>query len=502
MIVVVSDFHLSEGVRPASSRLSPNEDFFFDDAFSRFLIYLRGIQPGGVHLVINGDLFDLLQVGVNEEEINRLGFADEQVLVERKHILKYGLGTGGDQSAFKLGKIWEGHQTFFKALADFIAVGNELTIVSGNHDIELFWPSVQARFLSILEDASATTGNIKEKVERNVHFEPWIFYNKEFGVYAEHGNQYESLNPFPYCLYPVLPKKRDAIALPFGSFLVRYLFNKIENIDPFADNIKPSTRYLSSLLKKNPFDIWRISKILWRFVCSLADIFKRTSKIAVFDSKDEKDFRDETNRQLTDIAGRFEIDGDVSKEEHALRQIMAKHIRPLNDRKSRLLIWVLFSYLDTLLLILALPVLTVLCVSLLKYGIKNVYSAVSFGLTIFGAFAGWFVSLILDRASPKYPDLAQEIIQIMKAGEEPGKYPVKCVTFGHTHEPEIERFQDGTFYFNTGTWNVIFSEEEELIRDKKQFAFLMIKEPGNDPQLLRWNDEIGAPELLLLFDKQ
>ena len=46
-------------------------------------------------------------------------------------------------------------------------------------------------------------------------------------------------------------------------------------------------------------------------------------------------------------------------------------------------------------------------------------------------------------------------------------------------------------------------EEERLIRDEKQFAFLKIKltDKGPDAQLMRWNDAAGECEQLILLKK-
>ena len=40
-IVIISDLHLSEGRNPVTKKFNLNEDFFFDEEFDRFLIYLK-----------------------------------------------------------------------------------------------------------------------------------------------------------------------------------------------------------------------------------------------------------------------------------------------------------------------------------------------------------------------------------------------------------------------------------------------------------------------------
>jgi UDP-2,3-diacylglucosamine pyrophosphatase LpxH len=59
ILLIVSDLHLSEGW-DEEGKISPNEDFFFDQSFSRFLEGYK--NKGPVNLIIAGDMVDLLQV--------------------------------------------------------------------------------------------------------------------------------------------------------------------------------------------------------------------------------------------------------------------------------------------------------------------------------------------------------------------------------------------------------------------------------------------------------
>ncbi len=47
---------------------------------------------------------------------------------------------------------------------------------------------------------------------------------------------------------------------------------------------------------------------------------------------------------------------------------------------------------------------------------------------------------------------------------------------------------------------VVFDEEKALIKEKKQFAFLCFPKRNTEPMLMRWNDDLGLPEHLPLFD--
>ena len=67
----VSDFHLSEGRNPTNGLIQRNEDFFQDAPFAQFLVHHVQLSQTETEvdyyqipwkLVINGDIFDFLQV--------------------------------------------------------------------------------------------------------------------------------------------------------------------------------------------------------------------------------------------------------------------------------------------------------------------------------------------------------------------------------------------------------------------------------------------------------
>ncbi len=67
--LIVSDLHISEGRHPETKKFSPNEGFFFDEEFSRFLAYYQnqGRRKGRGNLIISADFLDLLQVTSHED---------------------------------------------------------------------------------------------------------------------------------------------------------------------------------------------------------------------------------------------------------------------------------------------------------------------------------------------------------------------------------------------------------------------------------------------------
>src|SRR5206468_11071052 len=72
----------------------------------------------------------------------------------------------------------------------------------------------------------------------------------------------------------------DRIDLPLGLYFVGYLFNRIEAIDPFADNVKPATSYLLWALQTHPV------RVLWTLGAHLrllAAVLMRSRDVAPAD---------------------------------------------------------------------------------------------------------------------------------------------------------------------------------------------------------------------------
>jgi hypothetical protein len=266
-LLIVSDLHLCEGLDPQSGKFSRLEDFLFDDAFARFLHYHEEVknQPrfGGRPwlLILNGDLLDFLQVVSLPEEgrmlhaVKGIGRHKELRINERD----YGLGTTAEESEWKLKRIARGHQSFFAALGWFVAHSNHIAVLKGNHDIEFHWPSVWERFVVEVERAYTRERLMlgqgpsvtSEELDARIRFCPWFYYEPG-RVYVEHGGQYEPASYFADYLNPVVPDDPERIQLPWGSLFVRYLFNKVEDVHPFADNVKPPVRYLMWAFRKGP----------------------------------------------------------------------------------------------------------------------------------------------------------------------------------------------------------------------------------------------------------
>ncbi|MDZ4661125.1 MAG: metallophosphoesterase [Pseudomonadota bacterium] len=232
--IVVSDLHLGKGRLLEGGALNSLEEFYFAEKFSEFLSYYTSGEYKGyqVELVLNGDIFNFLQVDFRGHFLTVL---TEGVCVA---ILKSIVG---------------GHPQFFKALSEFAAIeGNQITYVVGNHDQGMFWP--------------ATRAHLDQVVGKKVRFRNLVYYFD--GVHIEHGHMYEAANRLEtkrFFLKKNLPE--PILNLPLGShFFVEFVL-KIKEVWPYVDKIRPFRNMIRWAIFTEPWLMFSGTlKLIWYFL--------------------------------------------------------------------------------------------------------------------------------------------------------------------------------------------------------------------------------------------
>jgi len=302
--IIVSDFHICSGTNPITGLTSSLEDFTDDYDFEKFLNWLAERPEAPWHLILGGDMFDFQQVNdlPTLNEIKEFGLfvyakdlkwsAKKQIKPKKKiyhyddlknlqnfdnswcfETWKTGLGTEENAMKFKMHKVMEGHSVFFKALAGFLKKGNKITFLRGNHDVELAWPSIQEM---IKNYCSQESGLDENSIRQNLVFLPHYYYEEEL-LYIEHGQQGEAETSLRHVYSPFIKPKdktEKVIELDFSSFLMRYLMNQVESINPLSDNYRPRSRYFNWLISEHPAQAVRVvakalPKVLklWKACC-------------------------------------------------------------------------------------------------------------------------------------------------------------------------------------------------------------------------------------------
>lgn len=210
--IVISDLHIGTGHRKGAVNIY--DDFREDDRLSQLLA--RFDRPphleDEVHLVMNGDIFDLLKVPVNGK------FPD--AITERLSLLK-------------LEQCISGHPQVIDALRGFLKnPKHRVTYQPGNHDMELFFPGVQKLL------CRAVTGEDTHERFGFVGEEPFLALPD--GVQIHHGHQFEAIHAFDFKrLFLTRGMREPILNLPWGSLFILHVVNKLVEERPYLDKVMP-----------------------------------------------------------------------------------------------------------------------------------------------------------------------------------------------------------------------------------------------------------------------
>jgi UDP-2,3-diacylglucosamine pyrophosphatase LpxH len=210
-VLVLSDLHLGSG--HAKGTVNVYDDFREDARFEQLLDHFTGgeREDDQTHLVLNGDIFDLLKVPVN-------GKFPEQI-TERLALLKL-------EQAIK------GHPRVIAAIRSLLArPQNRLTYLPGNHDMELYFRGVQ-RML-----CRALTGEETHSRVRFVEDRP--FFDLD-GIQFHHGHQFEAVHAVDFKrLFLTRGVSEPILNLPWGSMFILQVVNRLMPERPYLDKVMP-----------------------------------------------------------------------------------------------------------------------------------------------------------------------------------------------------------------------------------------------------------------------
>ncbi len=494
-LVVFSDLHLGEGYLQQLGRFSPMEDFFHDQAFARLIDHLRerySEDPSRLAVVFNGDIFDFLTVTSlpTEKTCKELGFEISET--ERK----FGLNPTPSKSIFKLDTIIAGHRPFFRAVARLVAAGHRLEILRGNHDVEMFFRDVRARFLEHL--TRFEEGPTPEEAQNRVRFHQWFYLEPE-RVYIEHGNQYEASNSIRYPLRPVVPERKweerePLLDYPLGSMFVRYYYNRIHRLNPYTPKLISFEQYLEFLRRYNLLDLLRVARDHYPFFMAALKpeaprgSSRRTSRD---DAKQESDFEE--------LEGSTEP-GDL------YRYLDKLKVHPLAASKLALAKGMINPVLKRV-LYTGVATFAVLYIWILIFNViqdewlvESVFARAFLLLffTLVTLVGFLWISNYLSQRLRRQTDVTVETCA-QRADLIARHAGVKLVLMGHTHVVDIRGIADGrATYANSGTWVSVDNPWNRLVPEARRLTFLYVK--GEQVQICRFNDDAGRIDPVPLFN--
>ena len=501
--VILSDLHLSEGKNPSTQRVSRLENFLFDRSFERLLLHLQVLaeQKGRPWtLIINGDMLDFLRVTSIPDPAHLPKGLPYLTPTKRR----YGLGTSPAESKWQLERIVEGHPVFFRALARFLLAGQHLIIIKGNHDVNWFWPEVRYRFFELIETFLSEILKKKRKEENKIsqaldriEVRSWAFYIKDL-LYVEHGNQYDSSNAFRNFLYPLFsdpdsPVDRYELDLPFGSFFVRYFFNKVQFQSPMAPNYRHTSSYFYSLWRRHFYETWNIVRNYFPY------FFRTLRKIQVRRGTKDREMREQNLRHIGRVGqeyGNRKAFEQIARFREPLYESKLEFFklivqRPLKKAGMALGGILLFSFFWSLLSEWILS-------SEMNLLFRSITSLiVNYGFILLGIFLVLF-TLRPSKVGTSYREAKPETLR-NKAARIGEILKVKYVVFGHCHMEDVWKIPgQNAWYMNTGTWVPLIDEEINPLRPEVQFPVVVLE--GDEATLMRWNDTTCELEELMVYE--
>jgi UDP-2,3-diacylglucosamine pyrophosphatase LpxH len=417
-LFVISDLHIG-GKSPTQAGERGFRINTHLDLLARFVgeIGERAARSGlRTELVINGDFVDFL-AEESPPDAKRRSFIDN-----------------GAHAAATFDAIRERDAALFAALRELLSKGVALTVLLGNHDIELSLPPVRARLVAALGAEEATRLKFIYDGEAYVAGD----------VLMEHGNRYDAWNVVDHDRLRRfrsessrrLETSDDArFYPPAGSEMVELVMNPIKEEYPFIDLLKPETEAaLPLLLTLKP------EMVGWAQAIE-ARRLRRKSEVHAPKSPARP-------AQPGDIAG-------------ALRQTPADD--PLAAALARNLPAATHSELLQLLQEAEQPrvertnvagSVASSALGLVKLRMRrSLESRLKILLDALRALQD-------DRSFDRSTESAREYLDAAQALEARG---FSVVVFGHTHLAKEQRLAKGGVYLNTGTWADLLRVPHEIV---------------------------------------
>jgi UDP-2,3-diacylglucosamine pyrophosphatase LpxH len=414
--VVFSDVHLSQAhpddptdplwMRYRTARFHPDADF------ERLVSHLLTTCEGdALDLVFNGDLFD---------------FDAPWVIGEASSFDEFPLDDAG--CAAQVRRIIADHPRWFRAVARALIAGHRVMFLSGNHDLELYWPGVRAAIREELvalcrsEGADDTRG-----IAERVRFRTW-FHVTEDRIYLEHGSQYDIFNGVRW---PMLPLRRDRswIHPVMGKLAFKRTGSRMGYFNPYYEETfyMGLFGYLGHFLRFYARSRRHIVRTwFWGGVSTVGEIWRH---------RHDEDWSRENRALAREETGA------------TLEQIDATQALRAEPAEDTMLPIARELWLDRAFL----AATSIALVALAAIALGPVAA-----LAVLGAILGAFTVYELRTPKPDIrtydsaPPAVKSLLDI---------HGVRAVCMGHTHRP-FGAWEAGRFYGNSGSWCPAFLDQD------------------------------------------
>lgn len=458
-LLVFSDVHLGSDLvqhcRPRAPRRS-QASLRRDRELAALLDWYRERprQSRPWRLVIAGDLVDFVGMSVSGQgQLETVPNDDEQ---------SHGLGSAVDHTLAKLALVAEHHREVFAALGRFLALGNTLVVVRGNHDVDFHWEPVQEAFRRILVGHGARA----EAVE----FADWFYY-EEGVVYIEHGHQYDDYCSYEHVLHPVVPSDPRRSARSLSDVLLRCVVRPTEGLRESGHDALSALDYLRFGARLGFGGMLALGRRFLFAVALLIGIWREHMSEAASWVKQEHE------RKMAALAEARHL--SLVK----LQALASLQRPPVTKSVVRILAGVM---LDRVMVSAA----TLLALGWLLWARWTP----ALGLGIAVAFACIATVAVLWRRARGNIDASALLRE--RAQRVGSVFPAAFVVMGHTHLPELQPHAESA-YVNVGAWAEDDAEEGQPPALPATRTHLVLEHVDGLPRakLLRWDEEEGPKSL-------
>jgi hypothetical protein len=219
-ILVFSDVHLGSDLNDAGPHVPRSAAV--DRDLARMIAHYRMTKPVADRwrIVIAGDFIDFVGMSIDPRPDEPI--ETELTAEERRN----GVGSAEDHARLKLRRVAQRHAEVFDELGKMVRDGHALTVLHGNHDIELHWDALKQDFRELVARAAACdTEEERARALERIDFEPWFFY-REGVVYIEHGHQYDPFCSTAFILAPVSPRDPRRVERGYSETLLRAIVRR------------------------------------------------------------------------------------------------------------------------------------------------------------------------------------------------------------------------------------------------------------------------------------
>ncbi len=122
-------------------------------------------------------------------------------------------------------------------MARALNAGHRLLLLSGNHDVELYWPGVRRaireEIVALCRAEAAGAAVDTASLEARIRFRAWFHLTEDL-IYIEHGSQYDMFNGVRHAMLP-LTKTRDWIHPQMGKLAFKRTGSRMGYFNPYYE---------------------------------------------------------------------------------------------------------------------------------------------------------------------------------------------------------------------------------------------------------------------------